>query len=640
MLQENNKVVNQKIKKLVSFIATRQQVHYPEIMSFLQVSRKEVVKYLNIISKRLQNTDMKLVRKRNVGIYFEGDINQIYRVFQTSNEIALSTNNRQNLILLSLLLDNDDGVKLESICEKYYVSRSTLDRDIKELKKELDPTLKIIGTRKGLKIKGDEKEKRNQASKIINKYWMETFDNNVRKISIPMELRELVEESTIRMVQEILLKLTNSTNLVFTEFQYQSFFIHICIMIERIKQKKYLKEEPIKNEIILKETQLLCSYIEDAFHVKVPTSEEKYLNIHIIGVKKNIQGQITKDYFCKDNDLSNFLKDNLDNWDEQLIEDLTIHLDDAIYRAENNLQIFNPYTNQIFYLYPVATNEAIQLASKIASNYGLKFNNDEIAYIAIHIEAYDERIKQKKYKNQKIKIVVVCSTGLGTARIIVQHIRKYIKDDAVITRVVSVEELLSNSISEDIIVSTVPIQFVSVRVIVVDPIITSVEIKEIKQAVHVMKDRETKKEFLKLLSPETIFIGNLSSQKDVIKYLGNKLIELGYADPEIIGSINSREKMASTALAKLNIAIPHPEPDTVRKTNIAIYIPKHEIKWGKSKVNLIFLMSYKKADINILPFDDIYHGFNLMVSSDELRVKLLSSKTKQEAYKSIYQFLE
>ena len=639
MLQEGNKVINQKIKKLVSFIATRQQVHYPEIMSFLQISRKEVAKYLNIISQRLQNTDMRLVRKRNVGIYFEGDINQIYRVFQTNNELTLSTNNRQNLILLSLLLDNDDGIKLETICEKYFISRSTLDRDIKAIKKELDPTLQIVGTRKGLKVKGDENEKRNQASKIINKYWMETFDNNVRKISIPVELRELVDDNTIRYVQEILLKLTNSTNLVFTEFQYQSIFIHICIMVERIKQKKYLKDDAIKNEIVLKETQLLCSYIEDIFDIEVPSSEEKYLNIHIMGAKNNIQGQITKEYFCGDNNLSIYLKDNLDNWDEQLIKDLTIHLDDAIYRAKNNLQIFNPYKSQIFYLYPVATNEAIQLSSKIASNYGLKFNNDEIAYIAIHIEAYDERIKQKKYKNQKIKIVVVCSTGLGTARIIVQHIKKNIKDEAIITRVVSVAELLSSSINEDIIVSTVPIQVVSVRVIVVDPIITSVEIKEIKQAVQVIKDRKSKTEFLKLLSPETIFIGNLNSQSEVIKYLGNKLIQLGYADPKIIVSIKNREKMASTALAKLNIAIPHPEPNTVKKTNIAIYIPKHEIKWGKSRVNLIFLMSYKKEDINILPFDEIYHGFNLMISSNDLRVKLLASTTQQEAYKNIFQFL-
>lgn len=638
-MSEDNKVINQNIKKLVSFIANRQQVHYPEIMSFLKVSRKEVARYLDIISKMLKNSGSELVRKRNVGIFFKGNVDLIYQIFQTNNDLTLSTNNRQNLILLSLLLNNKDGIKLENLSNKYYVSRSTLDRDIKELKTNLNSTLRIVGTKNGLKIEGDEEEKRNQASQIIYKYWMETFENNARKISVPNELKDLVGNNTIKGVQEMLFELTNKTNIIFTEYQYQSIFIHICIMIDRIRNKRFLKYNIKNKEIILQETEELCKLVNKKFSIEVPLSEKLYLNVHIIGAKKNIKGQISKEYYCKESILCNYLKENFAEWDEQLIKDLTIHLNGAIYRAKNFLHIFNPYKSQIFNLYPVAVNEAIDLSSKLAKKYNVEFNNDEIAYIAIHIEAYKERARDKRQENKKIRIVVVCSSGIGTARMIVQRVKNSIKADAVVTRVVSAEELLAQSIPEDIIVSTIPIQDATLHVIVVNPIITEEDIRKIRSAVNAIQDKRSKQIFLDLLTPKTIFIGNLNSSKEIIHYIGKKLIEFGFGSPKIIDSIYKREKIASTALSQLKIAIPHPEPNTVLKTNISIYIPKEEISWGQSKVNLIFFMSYNKSDINVLPFDEIYHGFNLMVSSSALRLKLLAAKTSIDAYKIIYNFL-
>ncbi|NGZ66244.1 PTS mannitol transporter subunit IICBA [Vibrio aestuarianus subsp. cardii] len=75
------------------------------------------------------------------------------------------------------------------------------------------------------------------------------------------------------------------------------------------------------------------------------------------------------------------------------------------------------------------------------------------------------------------------------------------------------------------------------------------------------------------IQKENIHLGlNASSKEEAIRFAGNKLVELGYAEPEYVDAMFEREQMVSTYLGE-SIAVPHgtvAAKDRVIKTGIVI----------------------------------------------------------------------
>lgn len=75
------------------------------------------------------------------------------------------------------------------------------------------------------------------------------------------------------------------------------------------------------------------------------------------------------------------------------------------------------------------------------------------------------------------------------------------------------------------------------------------------------------------IQAENIHLGlQAANKQDAIRFAGNKLVELGYAEPEYVDAMFEREKMVSTYLGE-SIAVPHgtiEAKDKVKKTGIVI----------------------------------------------------------------------
>ncbi|MCG9574778.1 PTS mannitol transporter subunit IICBA [Vibrio tubiashii] len=75
------------------------------------------------------------------------------------------------------------------------------------------------------------------------------------------------------------------------------------------------------------------------------------------------------------------------------------------------------------------------------------------------------------------------------------------------------------------------------------------------------------------IAPENIHLGLTASNKeDAIRFAGNKLVEMGYVEPEYVDAMFEREKLVPTYLGE-SIAVPHgtiEAKDKVKKTGIVI----------------------------------------------------------------------
>lgn len=142
------------IRKTIAFIYTHQMTHYSDLVANLKVSRKKIAAYLDEIDRRLLGSKVQLVRKRNQGIYFEGDTEQIAEIFHiSSNYDGLDVHGRRSIITLNLIMQNS-FVKMDNLADDYFVSRSTLERDLKAIKREVSKFgLSVSSTVNGIAIK-------------------------------------------------------------------------------------------------------------------------------------------------------------------------------------------------------------------------------------------------------------------------------------------------------------------------------------------------------------------------------------------------------------------------------------------------------------------------------------------------------
>ena len=142
--------INENEIKIIKQILDEGITHYKNIEHNIGMSRKTINKYLNEIASEVKAYQIKLVRKPSVGIYFSGDTTHIRLSLQNGELIA----NRQSpqeikLAILSFLLTSKEHITIQNLSDKYYVSRTTIESYLKQLKDWLK--------KKGAKLVSDEK---------------------------------------------------------------------------------------------------------------------------------------------------------------------------------------------------------------------------------------------------------------------------------------------------------------------------------------------------------------------------------------------------------------------------------------------------------------------------------------------------
>lgn len=644
--KETNEQLSSDVQRVIAYIYSKDLVHYSELMKLLNVSRKKVPDYLDLVEIALKGSGVKLTRKRNVGIYFEGNFDKFKQRFQDDTQLVnFDDIGRENLILLRLLI-SDHEITMAQLCDRFFISGSTLDRDVKQIKKKLlDYHLVLASNNHGFYIKGSERDKRNIASKIIAKYWRESVKANMRVVNFPSSLNDLIDKESLRKVQAVLHELQSQTDLTFTEYQYQSLLIHICISTLRIKNDRFLQDSDYGANKFCPETKVLVALLEAKLNLQIPNTEQEYLNIHVLAAKKN---RIEVTDFEQHTQLNSklqtiltFLNYELPDVDHQLINDLSIHLEPALHRFQVGLQAFNPYTKEIIKLYPQAFEMAFELSQKINQRFMVTMDKNEIAYLALHFEAFLERNTAEPISEDAVSIVVVCSTGMGTARLLTQRIRRYFSKAVEIKRVISVSELFKTKVTEDLIVSTLPLEVANKRVVVIEPFFSEAERTILrKQIVEITAQKANgSNAFVDLLRPDLIFAQQSDDQRNqAIDFIGQHLIAGGYATHGVVEAAVKREKVASTVIEKGLAAIPHTASKYIQKSSIAIYINPQSISWGDDMVKVVFFIGFSDLDLKTLSLDEVYKYFDRLLASKQTLNQLVSADSSDEALAIIREF--
>ncbi|MCT3527678.1 PRD domain-containing protein [Latilactobacillus curvatus] len=567
-----------------------------------------------MISKEPFN--VKLVRKPNDGIYFTGDVATLANHLEKkANDRPQSKEERCHCILAKLLLGSA-SITIQQLSNTLYVSRSTVENDLKKVKQKLAQFgLQLAITHTGLSLIGSEHQKRQATVELISQYWgkrteaKELNGQLVRHVQLPDNLNQLFEPALIKNILTALTELIEKSTLSFTDYEFQSLAIHLMMPAPTGGSNG---AQPVVTPFIA-ETQLLVQILERRFELTIPDFEQEYLNRHLVTVQsKDTSVQTIQTELRQSVGLPQLLRQQLAQLavDEELIQGLAVHLSSALRRLAMGLSINNPYTDEICQNFTQAFDQAVLLKPVLENQYQIQMNEDELAFISLHFEAFFERHSE----DARLSVVVVCSSGIGTSQLLGQRLAKTFAQELRITRIIALGELLATPIKESLVISTIAIKGLSVPVIEVSPLLNRHDIGIIRQMIT--EQPTPTNHLVALLQPElTIVTQEQLTDQGAIELIGQRLIDQGYAKPTVVQAALAREALASTALGR--VALPHADSQLITKPAIGLLIAPQSINWQHNdKVQLVFFMALNETVHGQMRA--IYHDLDQLIETPRL----------------------
>ncbi|CAI3707645.1 BglG family transcription antiterminator [Clostridium neonatale] len=612
----------------------------------IKYSKKTILKDLDIIEKVIAEYNIQLIRKPNKGLWLcgcEEDLSILHKFINIEQNDIPSTSEERQTYILTRLINSNDYVTIQELADEIYVSKGTITNELLKISEYLNDSKIYLEKKqnKGMIIRGEEKDIREAYAKIITEQNCLEYVLNVvsksEKIDINKhseniinsELQQIFDKEYISIIANNVKFLERELDYDFSDSAFAALVIHIVIAIRRIKEGKQIKtsEISLKELSECKEYKMALKLVQDIerdFKIKVPKEEVGYITMHILGSKILKMKRLTsKDNIINKAILDNSLKDIIldmirraeevlqvrlvDN--DDLYNGLFIHVRPAINRLINNMPIKNPYLYEIKRKYPLAFEAAVKAFDVLKEKYSIKSSEDEIAYIALHIEAALEGIKQLNKK--EIKVLVVCSTGMGTSQLISAKLKRLFSNLKIIDILSAINIENNPLINEvDFIISSIPIYIENKTVINVNPFLEDSDIDKIRKNIKMVSLNnkiEGYKKFVNIYNKELVFLDiDSDDYEEVIKKICIELERKGYVTKDFMKTVINRENISSTSYD--GMAIPHGDVNEVIKPFISICVLKKRLRWEDYKVNIVFLTGVNESIKHSLKdiFDNLY----------------------------------
>lgn len=479
-------------------IEYRKGITVEELMRVLNVSKRTVYREIASIEASLAKFQLQINKPRGEGYRLIGDPFQIDALKQKIYQV--SPNNfdmvqRQHALAITLL-QADDAITMEALAYDFEVSVGTINADLSMIDESLeDFSLRIERQKtRGIYVHGGEKERRQILSSLlygnINEYdffqYLHQLSLDETAVSEDFFLKVIRPESLLLARHAILEESHNLFESV-TDNQLQQIMIILALSIDRLLKGHVIDvaigARRISTDIIKLSHQIL-GYIEVQLKQAINMNERHFFALQLEGLNYKAPQNIFIESF--DAEISYQIKEFIRitsqqtgfdfRKDETLYVDLMAHMKAAIKRPLSLVQkIDNPLLQKILDEYQ-HIYEGVKVARQEIFE-DKKFSREEMAYIVIHFASSLER----NPSSRNITALVLCSSGIGTSKILESRIGKYLPEINVID--VSKISQMDNIQFEqyDLILSTIFLPGFQHSYRVISPLLLDDEVKEIRE---------------------------------------------------------------------------------------------------------------------------------------------------------------
>lgn len=477
-----------------------------ELQQLLQVSKRTVYREISSLEKTLASLEIQIKNQRNSGLRLVGDAEMLEKLqqrLQTEEVGVLGTVDRQSAITASLLLA-DDYLKMEALAYDFLVSVATIQLDLEVIATSLATYgIKLIRKKgAGCKVVGSEKNRRQVVSLLIyhgvNEYDFFSYLHQLSATSFAISnnyFLQLLAPTTLLAAKELILEEMQDYFHEVTDNQLQQIIIILALSIKRVQQG-LLVEALSEGESSLRYLEIaekMAQALARDSQLMLPEAEVHFLSRQLEGINYKIPTNIFLETFdaemtFKVRRLIQQVATTTGNdfrLDEVLFHDLLTHLDAALKRPhllEQSLTM--PTLEKVIEQYPQLYQE---IGQEMAVVFPEKvFSPDELAYILIHFASSLER--QPHYRG--MSCLVLCSSGIGTAKILESRIRKFLPEITTITIAKISEMNRLDFTGFDFILSTIYLPGFRYPYQMISPLLLEEEIRDIQGKISQLRPHQ------------------------------------------------------------------------------------------------------------------------------------------------------
>lgn len=515
-----------------------QYITIHDIAQQLAVSSRTIHRELKGVEAYLTSFSLTLERANKKGLRIAGedsDLNDLKQSIAKHQTIDLSVE-EQKVIIIYALIQAKEPVKQYSLAQEIGVSVQTLAKMLDDLELDLNKYQLSLSRKRGegIYLVGTESKKREFLSQLMVNNLNSTsvysvIENHFVFHSLNQIHKDFVDLERIFNVERLLMDYLSALPYQLTESSYLTLTVHIVLSISRIKNGEYVAlnddiYDSVQNTFEHKVASELADKLGQIYDVTFNQAEIAFITIHLRGAKRKNLNDTSVNNRCEENKIKAFVKKvemisgmtfaDLDT----LVDGLTLHLNPAINRLQANIETYNPLTDMIKFKYP-RLFENVRLALN-DSWPDLIFPESEIAFIVLHFGG-----SIKNQGNRFLNILVVCSSGMGTSRLLSTRLEQVFSEIERITQA-SVSDLKSLDLSQyDGIISTVNLDIDS-PYLTVNPLLPDSDISYVAQFLNTKSTfQETHDQSSNMIDKNDVHVetkdidGNTSFENEQTSYL-------------------------------------------------------------------------------------------------------------------------
>lgn len=617
----NNRLLIYTVDKLLS----KPSFSSKELETFFSCTERELNQKLSDVNQLISRQGAEILENNAIYKLIIKDPNAFKEYYQSIKDMdqhIWSQEDRTSYVIEKLLLTNT-FIKIEDISDELYVTPRQVSNYLKNVRDYLKKyEINVISVpHYGLKAQGDEFKRRLCLSDI--------YKNNLFLIDNKQENRD------IQLIRSVLSECLNDNHYSLANYIFENLVVHLYVSVLRIRKDRIVSFEYVELE---KQNYDLARYIAqklgEKFEIQFPESEIQYIGIHLECKREyyketdyapSIPAEIWElvDVFLNTIDQKNHTSLNEDF---HLRTVLAAHFMALIKRIRFGLNQDNPLLKEIRLNYVFEYELAEEGCFVINNRYNAALSEDEIGFLALDIRMSLEN----RYKGKQ-NILVVCSTGRGSAELLkaqfINSFSKYINS----IRLCSVREVENMNLEEfDIIFSTVPLLIKTSKPIF--KISNFLGKKDVFDIANILEFGDFTK--INHFFEKNLFMGrqDFSSKEEAIRQMVEKIKEYKDIPENFYESVLERERVANTSFGN-DVSFPHPAVPLTDTTFVCIAINNKPLKWTEeTSVRVIILASLGKESSSDI---QVFYRILTKVINSSINIEKLIKKPEYDTFHGI-----
>ena len=567
------------------------------------------------VTDRTIRSDVDTVNRQGDRPLIESNVRKGYRAISDvrqdagtvlAHEMPQTPGSRCIYIIQKLLFENRE-LNLTDLQGQIYVSDSSIQNDLKRIRKMIEPYpgLRLVRSRECISLQGDEISKRRFYRELLVAEVQENFLNLNR-------LAHLYRHFDLIEVKDIFVKVLEEYDYSIHESLFSMLILHAGTSIERIRTCHYIQPEEeqqgLKETIEYQISRTFFERISDRLHLEIQEGEITMFALVIMGRRA-----------------SNYASDHVrlgERWlntrrlmeealarlkevfgvdfggDEDLAAGLKIHLHGLVERVKNQVVLEDIFLEEIKQKYPLVFEMGVCIVGYLEEQLGIRIGDMESGFIALHLGAASERMNSVR----KYRAVMIMPHNQVFSEMCEKRILELYRERLEIVRKCSYfEEEEIRLLEPDLVLTTFPIEHrLDIPTVSISLFVDSETEANILQALNCLDKKRFRLEFTShmghLIRKEHYYPDlNAQTPEEVIRCLCRGLEKDGIVDGQFQDIVLERERMTPTSFANA-LAIPHAFRAYASRSTIAVAQLVSPVRWGAFDVRLVMLFAINEGD--------------------------------------------